>query len=336
MNPARALARPSRTSHRRATRLAAVAVSAALTIALVPTAEAQADPTRAEAEKNVAALSKQMAIATEQYNDARENLKASKAKVAALQPRANQLQAQLGGYEAKLADFAGSAYYGGQTGAFSALLESGSPQTFMDQVAFLQYLSGNQRAELNTLLATKKEFDATKAKIDDEVTKQAAQEKVLRDKRTAVTKDLAKWQQISVRLGGGSGNVVIATYDGPASGRAREAINFAYAQLGKPYEWGAAGMGSYDCSGLTMRSWAAAGVSMAHGARKQYAAFPKVSTNALLPGDLVFYGNPTIHHVSMYVGNGKVIHAPGAGGKVHVTTVSGAGGSPVVGAVRPS
>jgi len=336
VNPARALTAPFRISQpSTVTRVVVLAAAAVLAVGLVPTGKAHADPTLAEAEKKVAALSKQMEVATEQYNDAREDLKASKARVAALEPRARQLQTQLGGYESKLADFAGSAYYGGRPGAISILLQSGSPQTFLDQVAFLQYLSSVQRSQLNVLLDTKKQFDATKSKVDAELAKQAAHEKTLREKRTAITRDLAKWQQLSVRLGGSGDNITIATYNGPASGRAAEAVQFAYAQQGKMYEFGAAGPSTYDCSGLTMRSWAEAGVSMAHSAKMQYNAFPKVSTSALLPGDLVFYGRP-IHHVAMYVGNGKVIHAPQTGRPVQISTVAGAGGSPVSGAVRPS
>ena len=336
MNPARALTAPFRLSQAATVRFVVAAAAAVLVVGLVPTGKAHADPSLKEAEKNVVALSKQMEVTTEQYNDAREDLKASKAKVAALEPRAAQLQKQVGGYETKVSEFAGNAYYGGRVNVVSALLDSGSPQTFFDQVAFLQYLSGTQRAELDVLMDTKKQFDVTKKKVDDELAKQAAHEKTLRDKRTAITKDLAKWQQMSAKLGGGSGNNIVASiYTGPASGRAGEAVRYAYAQQGKPYEFGSAGPSSFDCSGLTMRAWGAAGVGMAHSARRQMAAFPRVSLSALLPGDLVFYGSPP-HHVAIYVGNGQVMHAPQTGQVVQLASVRGAGGSSPSGAVRPS
>lgn len=336
MNPARALTAPFRLSHAATVRFVVVAAAAVLVVGLVPTGKAHADPSLKEAEKNVAALTKQMEVTTEQYNDAREDLKASQAKVAALEPQAKKLRTQLGGYETKVSEFAGDAYYGGRVSAFSALMESGSPQAFFDQVAFLDYLSGTQRSELDVLVATKKKFDVTKNKVDAELAKQAAHEKTLREKRAAITKDLAKWQKLSAQLGGGSGNNIIAsTYDGPASGRAGEAVRFAYAQQGKQYEFGAAGPSTYDCSGLTMRAWGAAGVSMAHSARRQMAAFPRVSLSKLLPGDLVFYGSPP-HHVAIYVGNGQVMHAPQTGQVVQLASVRGAGGSSPSGAVRPS
>jgi cell wall-associated NlpC family hydrolase len=121
------------------------------------------------------------------------------------------------------------------------------------------------------------------------------------------------------------------TYDGPASGRAAVAVKTAYAQLGDPYQWGAAGPGSFDCSGLTMYSWGAAGVSLPHSSSAQYSAVPHVSISNLQPGDLVFYYSP-ISHVGIYIGGGRVIDAPYPGLSVHI---SGLYSMPLVGAGRP-
>ena len=103
------------------------------------------------------------------------------------------------------------------------------------------------------------------------------------------------------------------------SSRARSALNFALAQLGKPYIWGGTGPTGYDCSGLMMASWGKAGVSLPRTAAAQYAAGTPVSTSDLQPGDLVFF-YPGITHVGMYIGDGKFIHAssPRTGIKVSV------------------
>jgi cell wall-associated NlpC family hydrolase len=121
------------------------------------------------------------------------------------------------------------------------------------------------------------------------------------------------------------------TYNGPASGRAAVAVRFAYAQLGKPYQWGGAGPNSYDCSGLTMRAWGAAGVALTHSAADQYNEGTHIPTSALQPGDLVFFGHP-IEHVGIYIGNGKMIDAPHTGAYVRI---EGAFWSDYVGASRP-
>jgi peptidoglycan DL-endopeptidase CwlO len=121
------------------------------------------------------------------------------------------------------------------------------------------------------------------------------------------------------------------TYTGPASGRAAVAVHFAYDQLGKPYQWGASGPSSYDCSGLTMAAWGAAGVSLPHSSAAQYGSGPHVSSADLEPGDLVFFGSP-IHHVGIYIGHSDMINAPQTGDVVKVEYVFR---SDYVGAVRP-
>ncbi len=117
----------------------------------------------------------------------------------------------------------------------------------------------------------------------------------------------------------------------PVSGGAGTAVQSAAAQIGKPYEWAAAGPDSFDCSGLTMYAWGKAGVSMAHSAAAQYDAFPHVSRSELQPGDLVFFGSP-IHHVGIYEGGGVMINAPQTGEFVRRDSIARAD---YVGASRP-
>ena len=117
----------------------------------------------------------------------------------------------------------------------------------------------------------------------------------------------------------------------PPSPTAAKVLTYAIEQLGKPYVFAAAGPDTFDCSGLTLMAWRQVGVSMAHFAASQYAEFPKVSIDELQPGDLVFF-YPTIHHVGIYLGGGKMIHAPHTGDVVRVASIFR--GS-LVGAVRP-
>jgi cell wall-associated NlpC family hydrolase len=100
-----------------------------------------------------------------------------------------------------------------------------------------------------------------------------------------------------------------------------KAIAFALAQVGKPYVWGTAGPSTYDCSGLTMASYAAAGISLPHSAAQQYGYGTHVSFNQLEPGDLMFYYSP-IGHVTMYIGGGRMISAPQTGDVVKVIPAS--------------
>lgn len=105
-----------------------------------------------------------------------------------------------------------------------------------------------------------------------------------------------------------------------ASSAAATAVRVALAQLGKPYSWGAAGPGSFDCSGLAMYAYKAAGISLPHSSSAQSLIGTPVSESALQPGDLVFFYTP-VSHVGIYIGNGNVVHAPTQGDVVKITPI---------------
>jgi|GEM_PF-498735 len=122
--------------------------------------------------------------------------------------------------------------------------------------------------------------------------------------------------------GGGGRNAISVDYTHiPAPNpRAAAAVAFAQAQLGKPYQYAAAGPDSFDCSGLTMMSWAAAGVSMPHYSGAQAAMFPRVPDDQIQPGDLVlYYGD--LHHVAIAVNGSQAINAPHTGDFVKVEPI---------------
>lgn len=108
----------------------------------------------------------------------------------------------------------------------------------------------------------------------------------------------------------------------PATGGAAAAIAFARAHLGDPYKWGGAGPDRWDCSGLVMRAWEAAGIKLPHYAGAQYGHSQPVSMDAIQPGDLLFWGSkPTsAHHVAIYLGGDSYIHAPRPGRDVEIRT----------------
>jgi cell wall-associated NlpC family hydrolase len=117
------------------------------------------------------------------------------------------------------------------------------------------------------------------------------------------------------------------------------AANWALSQLGKPYQWGGAGPGSYDCSGLAMDAWASAGIQLAHWTGYQWKSGPRVPLNALRAGDLVFYATDTadpatIHHVGIYIGGGMMVDAPYTGADVRIDSIHQYPG--LIGAIRPA
>ncbi len=119
------------------------------------------------------------------------------------------------------------------------------------------------------------------------------------------------------------------------SAKAGRAVQFAYQQLGKPYQWGGAGPRTYDCSGLVMAAWRkGGGLSLPHRADLQHRMIRrKVGLKHLRPGDLVFFSGD--HHVGIYVGRRQFLHAPHTGARVQRGTLSGWRLRAFAGAARP-
>ncbi|HEV2311389.1 MAG TPA: C40 family peptidase [Acidimicrobiia bacterium] len=119
---------------------------------------------------------------------------------------------------------------------------------------------------------------------------------------------------------------------GPPDPHAAVAIAYAEAQVGKPYCYAGTGPTCFDCSGLTMMAWGAAGLTLPHFSGAQYAMFPKVPLSQIQPGDLLFPADPN-QHVALYVGNGLMVHATTPGDVVKYATLAPVG---ITQAVRPT
>jgi cell wall-associated NlpC family hydrolase len=131
-----------------------------------------------------------------------------------------------------------------------------------------------------------------------------------------------------------------SSYTGSAASSSQGdiAADFALSQMGKPYQWGAAGPSTYDCSGLAMVAWSHAGVSLLHYTGDQWDEGTHVSLSDLQRGDLIFYATnnadpATIHHVGIYIGGGEMVDAPYTGVDVRIDSIYQPGDP--IGAVRP-
>ncbi|WP_433754709.1 NlpC/P60 family protein [Nocardia sp. CA-135398] len=103
-----------------------------------------------------------------------------------------------------------------------------------------------------------------------------------------------------------------------------QAISFACGQLGQPYVWGGNGPevnGGWDCSGLTQAAYRASGITLPRTTYDQIHTGPRIPENQLAPGDLVFYGTTdnNVHHVGLFLGGGRMVHAPDVGQPVQVS-----------------
>ncbi|MFI6977577.1 NlpC/P60 family protein [Embleya sp. NPDC050154] len=117
-----------------------------------------------------------------------------------------------------------------------------------------------------------------------------------------------------------------------SSSKAAQAVAFAKAQIGKPYVYGATGPNAYDCSGLVQAAYKSAGISLPRVTNDQFAADTRVSVANLQPGDLVFFYSG-ISHVGIYIGDGKMVHAPNPRKSVEIASINT---MPIAGATRPA
>ncbi|MEW1928829.1 C40 family peptidase [Streptomyces sp. NPDC088360] len=195
---------------------------------------------------------------------------------------------------------------------------------------------GQARTMLSELTAEEKaRLAAIEKKKEEEAKRKAAelarkQEAEAEAKRKAAEEAAAKEREqnketpdsgsdTGTGTGSGSGSGSGDTDSGYAT-KAAKVINFAEAQIGKPYVWGATGPDSYDCSGLTQDAWKAAGISLPRTTWDQVKVGTTVKTADAKPGDLVFFYDD-ISHVGIYIGDGKMIHAPKPGANVRVESI---------------
>jgi cell wall-associated NlpC family hydrolase len=110
------------------------------------------------------------------------------------------------------------------------------------------------------------------------------------------------------------------------------AARLALRQVGMPYVWGGAGPGGFDCSGLTSWAFGRLGVQLPHNAAAQYAIGRPVTRRRLRPGDLLFFHG--LGHVGLYLGRGRMVHAPESGRHVEVVRLAGHYAGRLIGARR--
>ncbi|MFE0625388.1 NlpC/P60 family protein [Streptomyces sp. NPDC058864] len=191
-----------------------------------------------------------------------------------------------------------------------------------------QRLNAEKTAVKQKLAAAQKLLNSLTAQ---EKARLAALEKKRQEEAAAKAAEIAakeKAAQEAASSGSSTGSTGSTGSSGtttPASGtyaaKAAKAIEFARAQLGKPYVYGATGPNSYDCSGLTQAAWGAAGVSIPRVTYDQVDFGTRVSSDQLQPGDLVFFYSD-ITHVGLYIGGGQMIHAPHTGSVVKIAPIT--------------
>ncbi|MGC1210620.1 MAG: NlpC/P60 family protein [Micromonospora sp.] len=309
--------------------LAVVGLSAAL---IAPASVARAEPTPAELTKQIEKSSTELERIVESYNKLNEEIKANKATAAKLQAQIGPLQAQAERSRADVAVLAATAYKSGGLRTTEALLEQGGSSSLTERLGTLDQLTRQRQQTIDGFTANQRKLIDQKTRLDVTLAREAAQARQLAAGKKKIEADLKRLYELRRQAYGRATEAPAKASSGgtaPAiSGSAGVAVRYAYGAIGKPYVWGADGPDGYDCSGLTLASWRAAGKSLPHNAAMQWDATARVSRSSLQPGDLVFYEG--LGHVSLYVGGGEVIDAPSAGRNVlkrgmDIMTIAGYG-----------
>ena len=315
----------------------AVAVAAATTIAVytgTTGAGAAATPTIAQVKAQVNTLQAKMDMIGQQYDAANQEYGSAQARLAQVQKQAANAQARYNTARAQLAAVAVSEYENSNQTSVLGLLSSGDPASVLSEASLVLQVAGTHNEEAaqfltaaQTLASVSEQRQRTEQGIA-QIRAQLAGQKTSLNKLLASSKatldSLTTAQQAQVTAdtiggttasssSGQSGSAPMA-YTGPTGTQADKAVAFAYAQLGKPYVYGATGPDSYDCSGLVQAAWAAAGVAIPRTTFEDWDSLPHIPVSQMVPGDLIIYDGEG--HVAIYVGNGYIIDAPHTGAYV--------------------
>jgi cell wall-associated NlpC family hydrolase len=317
-------------------RLIALCVTAALLVLAAPI-PAHATPSPAEVEQQINDTWNALEPLIEQYNQVHAQLQANQAKAAELQKQIQPLQLQVELTMTRVGVTSAQLYKTGPAFGISALLASGTPADFVDQLSTLNFMAHEQNAQIASVVAQRDQLAQAKKPYDELVVKLAVQDADLAAKKKTIQTQLDQLQQLRQQAygatGAAGGNLrpvvcPVEYYGDPGSIAAKKACSL----IGKPYVWGAAGPNGYDCSGLTLAAWAAAGVTLGHYTGWQWNEGKPVTRAQLRPGDLVFYYSD-LHHMGIYVGGGWIVHAPTTGDFVRMAQLDR--GAPIAGFRRP-
>jgi cell wall-associated NlpC family hydrolase len=333
--------RAPKLSPRKASAVALVGVAAGSTLLMQGSAHAE---TLAQAKADYNTKMQQSESATEAYNAATEQAATLQTKVNALQAQISSATAEMSSLDRTMGLQASQQYQSGGMSSTLALALEASPETYLNKALASNEVSAKEAQLLKQLATDKAQIAADQKLAQTELTQQRAAVTTAQKKKSdalaataqakSVISTLSAAQQATIVSGGGSTTNTVKVV--ASNSRAAIAVAYAESKLGDSYVYAAAGPTTFDCSGLTMEAWAAAGVSLPHNAAEQMNSVTSVSESQAQAGDLVFfYDSPGyVGHVGIYLGNGMLIDAPHTGAWVREISLSN-NGMEVAGFGRP-
>ncbi|MEU5756915.1 NlpC/P60 family protein [Streptomyces sp. NPDC047829] len=301
--------------------------------------------------KKLDRLYRAAASATDEYNAAEEKADRQSAEIVELAKKIVKGQEKLDGLKDRAGAAARSQYRTGGLPDEAKLLLSDDPADFLDGTGRVMQGQRATKGLLGEMTRTQQDLKAYAADASAQFQKLEANRKAKATAQKKIEKQIAAAEKLEADLAQEEkerlarlereaqaraqtawlDSGILKDLDAEATERGRKAVEYATAQVGKPYQWGAEGPKAYDCSGLTSQAWVSAGQPIPRTSQEQWKQLTRVDVEDMRPGDLIIYFDDA-SHVGMYVGGGSVVHAPRPGRSI---TIAGAGSMPILGVVRP-
>lgn len=279
-----------------------------LMVSLVGSSPAWAQRDTSEINDEIAAADEDLGAAVEAYNVLAQDVADNRQLIEETTASLGVAEAELDDLREQLADFINETYVDQGIGDAAMLLDSGSPQAFVERLDRLNSANLYNFDLMEELREASDSYTAQLELLEDLQTdlenEEAELEKVAEELTERMSDLESEWQTAA-----GEEVSAFNEYDLPhMTDKQYAVVKFALNQRGEPYVWGSAGPNSWDCSGLMLGAYSQLGINLPHNAAAQFSQTASISRDELQPGDLVFYNN--LAHVAMYIGNGLVVHAP--------------------------
>jgi len=308
----------------------------AILLSIVQAPTSQAAPTLAQVQAQVIRYEEEATSAAEGAQEAKVKLNSLTRSLAGIQAQAEIQAKTVDAISKTLGAIAIDQYKSGTISQSLELLFSSDPSLYLSSAGSLEAITRQKGIQLRKFQSAEQKLNATSLTVSDRLAQVKALQKKLAEKSALATAKLAQAESILAKLkkedrerlarlaqeredADQASSLKAARSAAGVSGRAGLAIKFAFKQIGDKYVFGADGMIYWDCSGLTMRAYQTAGVSLPHSSAAQSRMGKSIPFSQKKPGDLMFFGRP-VSHVGIYLGGGKMVHAPRSGSRVKVAT----------------
>jgi len=315
-------------------RLAAITASLTIFISFTVLPVSQAAQTLAQVQAQVIQLEEEATSAAEGAQEAKVKLASLTRSLAGIQAQAAIQGKTVDAISKTLGVIAVNQYKSGTLSESLELLFSSDPTLYLSSAGSLDAITRQKGIQLRKFQSAEQQLNATSLTVSDRLAQVKALQKRLAERSAVAQKKLAQAESLLAKLkkedrerlaklaqdqedADQASSLAAAKNLAGVSGRAGAALKFALKQIGDRYVFGADGMVYWDCSGLTMRAYQAAGVSLPHSSAAQSRMGKRIPFNQKKPGDLLFFGRP-VSHVGIYLGGGKMVHAPRSGSRVKI------------------